>query len=129
MKKSLLTILLLFTATCSVADNTNRKTVNFSTGSSGEVYIEEETAGVERVMVVDYRNDSPVRKEDVIEKQVAEIWKAVTGEADRRGFATVIIKYRFPAENADPADSDEYTGLLFEAERIENGTWKLRRVN
>lgn len=129
MKKTIALIILLLFTSCSLFTDENRKTVNFSSGESAEIFIEEDTAGGERVMIVDYRTDSKVRKEEEIEKQVGEIWKSVAGDAERRGFANVIIKYRFPSDRIHDQDEDVYSGLLFEAEQIENGTWKLRRVN
>lgn len=129
MKKTISLIILLAFASCTLFTDENRKIVNFSSGKSAEVFIEEDTAGGERVMIVDYRSDSKVRKEAEIEKQVGEIWKAVVGEAERRGFANVVIKYRFPSDRIHDGDENVYSGLLFEAEQIENGTWKLRRVN
>lgn len=129
MRKMIALISILLLASCSLITDENRKTVNFSSGESAEVFIEEDTAGGERVMIVDYRSDSQVRREDEIEKQVGEIWKAVAGEADKRGFTNVMIKYRLPSDRVRGANENVYSGLLFEAEQIENGTWKLRRVN
>lgn len=129
MKRPIALMMLLTISSCSLIADENRKTVNFSSGESAEVFIEEDTAGGERVMIVDYRNDSKVREEDEVEKQVGEIWKAVASEAEKRGFTNVIIKYRFPSDRIHNADENLYSGLLFEAEQIENGTWKLRRVN
>ncbi|REJ76387.1 MAG: hypothetical protein DWQ47_12330 [Acidobacteria bacterium] len=106
----------------------NSREVEFSSGKTGIVFLEEETAGGERVMIVDYKNDDLVRKETEIEKQVEEIWRSVTGEAEERGISNVVIKYRFRDPTSD-SDEEVYSGLLFEAEKIENGTWKLRRVN
>ncbi|QQS40146.1 MAG: hypothetical protein IPM63_12345 [Acidobacteriota bacterium] len=129
MKKTISLILVLIFSSCSLITDENRKTVNFSSGESAEVFIEEETAGGERVMIVDYRSDTKVRKEDEVERQVGEILKAVEGEAEKRGFTNVIIKYRFPSDRIHTANENVYSGLLFEAEQIENGSWKLRRVN
>ncbi|MCO6511269.1 MAG: hypothetical protein J5I65_10815 [Aridibacter famidurans] len=129
MKKTISLILVLIFSSCAVVTDENRKTVNFSSGKSADVFIEEDTVGGERVMIVDYRNDARVREEDEVERQVGEIWKSVAGEAEKRGFKNVIIKYRFPSDRIHNADENVYEGLLFEAEQIENGTWKLRRVN
>lgn len=108
-------------------DSANQVRVSLTDGTTGTIYLEEESVDGGNILVVDYKSDRARKRESEVQDDIERIWESVRPEAEERGFEEALIKYRMP----DP-DSDEtglYSGLLFEAERIENGTWKLRKVN
>lgn len=107
--------------------NRSEVTAKLGDGTEAIVYLEEESVDGGKLLIVDYKRDKARRKEADVDNDVERIWESVRPEAEKRGFAEALIKYRQP--NPDSEDSGTYTGLLFEAERIENGTWKLKRVN
>lgn len=127
MKRTLTVFLLCFMTCCSLSDNANTVDVKFGSGKSGKVYLEQTTVDGERSLIVDYLNKSTVRREEETDRQAQDIFEAVRSEADRRGVETVIIKYRF--REPGKQSNEPYAGLLYEAEKIENGTWKLKKVN
>ena len=114
-------------AGCELTGDGNEINVRLEDGRSVTVYLEEETFQEQKILVVDYRSDTVVRRENDVEREVNRIWETVRSAADERGYAEALIKYRQPDPDAD--GSGEYAGLLFEAEKIENGSWKLRKVN
>lgn len=129
MIKSLVFLLLITIAItgCKTLSLEDKVSVEMADGRTATVYLEEDKTGDQRILIVDYRSDTARRKESEVEDDVQRIWQSVRPVADERGFGEALIKYRQPDPDRDqPGD---YLGLLFEAEKIENGSWKLKKVN
>lgn len=108
-------------------DSANQVRVSLTDGTTGTIYLEEESVDGGNILVVDYKSDRARRRESEVQDDIERIWESVRPKAEERGFEEALIKYRLP--DPDSKERGAYTGLLFEAERIENGTWKLRKVN
>jgi hypothetical protein len=129
MRKAVLSMLLFLMAACSQQDTANEKNVTLSSGEKGTVFLEEQTIDDERVLVIDYRSDNKPSRESEIDQMAEDIWSGVKGEADARGLQNALIKIRVPMPSTGDGSARQYNGLLFEAEKIENGAWKLKKVN
>jgi len=129
MRKAILSVLLVFMAACSQQDNANKRSISLTSGEKGTAFLEEQTIDDERVLVIDFRSDKKPNRESEIDQMAQEIWAGVKGEADARGIDNALIKIRVPLPESGNDSAKQYNGLLFEAEKIENGTWKLRKVN
>ena len=133
--RSIATFLIAFVLIgCTARESSTEMSIDLGAGRTALVYLDEEFADGERVLVIDYKSENTV-DEDTADKVAKAIWTAAEPEADSRGFANALIKFRFPkgemsAKGGEVYQGGEvYRGLLFEAEKIENGTWKLKKVN
>ncbi|MEZ5426753.1 MAG: hypothetical protein R2747_10835 [Pyrinomonadaceae bacterium] len=84
----------------------------------------------EPVLVVDYKTDEKVVTEKNVETEVSEIWDAVKDEAEKLDIDQGIIRYKYFSEEKieDGKPVKLYAGLIFTAEKIENGTWKIDKI-
>lgn len=108
----------------------NKKQVNLSTGKKIEVNFEKqihEERGA--ILFVDYRNEERVIKEKKLYDEVTEIWNGVKEEADKDELTEALIKYSYFTGNKKDSGEKEYASILFNAEKIESGSWKLIKVN
>lgn len=130
-KKLILLTFSLLLAGCALFGPRNQKTVNLSSGTTAEVFFEKQLSPEkEEVLVVDYKTDLKVISEKTVERDVREIWDAVEVEADRLSIVEAVIRYRLleGEEYENGQTVKKYTGLLFAAEKIENGTWKIDKI-
>lgn len=126
MRTVLLTWLAIIAVGCGYMVDNGGFNVKLDDGTPATVFLETEFVEGQTILVVDYLSGTPALREDEVEKTVKAIWTSVEPEAEKQGLSEALIKYRYP----DPeGDGNEFLGLLFEAEKMENGTWKLRRVN
>lgn len=115
---------------CSNSISDNEKIVKFSDGKSVKINYEiRDIEDNEKVLVVEYKNEEKVTKEKTVENQVLEIWKAVENEANKLEIEEGIIKYEYFAGENKKTKEAVFKPILFSAEKIENGTWKIRKVN
>lgn len=131
MKRIILLLTLsIFLISCAEKVSDNKKEITFSDGQKVEVNFEEkEVAKDLKVFVIEYQNDNRVLKEETVEKQVLEIWKNLEAEADKTNSEEAVIKAKYFVGNNGKNGEPEYEDFLFNGEKIENGTWKIRKVN
>ena len=82
----------------------------------------------EKIFVVEYKNNEKHIKEIIVEKEVQEIWEKVKKQSEKLNLDEAVIKYEYligKNKQGEPV----YEGILFNAEKIENGTWKITKVN
>jgi hypothetical protein len=107
-----------------------QKTIQFKDGHTASVSYEIQTTDAkEKILFVEFRNERPVRKESVVEAEVLEIWSEVRSEAEKQNIEEGLIKYWFLTGNTDEKSKRVYQGLLFTADRRENGSWSIKRVD
>jgi hypothetical protein len=87
------------------------------------------TSAGERVFVVEYRRDKKILKEDTLEKEVLEVWSHLEAEADKSGATEGIIRARYFIEKDEKTREPVYEDFLYATEKIENGTWQIKKVN
>ncbi len=129
MRRAIVAAFMFLAVACGQQTPWNEKEITFNSGEKGTIYFEEQDIGDEKVLVIDYRSDKMPKRESEIDKLAEEIWLAAKNDADKRGFENALIKVRVPAPSPEGGSSNQFNGLLFEAEKIENGTWKLKKVN
>lgn len=113
---------------CAARETSTEMSVDLGAGKTAVVYLDEEMAGGERVLVIDYKSENPV-DENTADAVAGAIWTSAEPEVDSRGFEDALIKLRFPSGERSEEGGQVYRGLLFAAEKVENGTWKLKKVN
>ncbi len=131
MKRIILLLTLsIVLISCSKKVSDNKKEITFSNGQKVEVNFEQKEAGKDlKVFVVEYQNESRVLKEETVEKQVLEIWKNLESEADKTDLDEAVIKTKYFIGRDEKSGEPIYEDFLFTGEKIENGTWKIRKVN
>lgn len=123
-------ILFIFLVSCEKNNFGNEKEIKLSSGKTLKVLIEKkETSNNEKVFVVEYQNDERVLKEENVEKEVLEIWKKVENEANQTDSTEGIIKASYFIGKDKETNESQYEIFLFNAEKIENGTWQIEKVN
>lgn len=130
-RKTIVLILSIFAASCASDNSANKKIVNLSNGKTAEVFFEKQISPEnEPVLVVDYITEEQMVREKEVEAEVLEIWNGVKDEAEKLELGEAVIRYKFfsgqETENGKPVKL--YTGLIFTAERIENGNWKIDKI-
>ena len=115
---------------CSNQNSFNEKVVKLNTGQTIKIdlQIKENELG-EKVLLAEYKNSEKIIKEKKIEDDVLEIWKNVERKADDLELNEGIIKYSYLIGKTKDTKEPVYDIKLFSAEKIENGTWKIRKVN
>ena len=107
-----------------------QKTLRLRDGSEVDVFFElDSTDSGERILVADFRNDKKIRKEVTAEREVYDIWTALSEQAERLDAEEGLIKYRYPTGAKNEDGKNIYELLLFSADRTETGRWTIRRVN
>ncbi len=120
----------VFTILNGCANPEGRKTVELRDGRKVAVFFEiAETAAGDRIFVADFRNDNRIRKEITAEREVFDIWKEMSREADRLQIEEGLIHYRYSTGKRKREGTMIYELLLFSADRTETGRWAIRRVN
>ena len=82
----------------------------------------------ERIFVVEFRNDSLVRRVRTIENDVYDIWHSISGEAEKEAVEEALIRYSFFTGRQNDQGQGIYESRLFSAERTEAGKWSLRKL-
>lgn len=100
----------------------NGNTITFSA-------IEKEIVEGERVLVVELVNEDGALKEDTVEKEVYEVWKTVEQKANEAGIEESVIRASYFIGKGEKSGERKYEEFLFNGEKIENGTWKIIKVN
>lgn len=125
----LLTISILIFG-CSNQTFNNEKNVKLADGKTIKVLMEiKEPEEDKKGLLVEYRNDEKIIKEKTLEDEVLEIWKAVEEDADKLEITEGVVKYSYLVGKTKDTNEPVYEQKLFSAEKIENGTWKIRKVN
>jgi hypothetical protein len=126
----LLLIISISTFGCSEDPGENEKLVKFSNEKTVRINFQiKPLDDRENILVVEYRNREKVIREETVENEVLKIWQAVEGTADEFEIEEGIIKYEYLAGIGKKTKKEVYKTLLFTSEKIENGTWKIRKVN
>lgn len=128
----LLIIISVFIISCAANKNENQKFIKLSSGKTVETFFEKHTSPeTETVFLVESSTDEKILKEETIEKDILEIWSEVEKIADEKELNEAIIKYRFVIEDLDEKGEPEkhYIVKIFTAEKIENGKWKIDKIN
>ncbi|MEZ5345658.1 MAG: hypothetical protein R2681_08905 [Pyrinomonadaceae bacterium] len=131
MKKLLILVLSSFLLiACKGTGNETKRQINFSDGRKETVSIAFVKGSDERVVQhVTYTKDERVIKLADADKEVQEIWSQVENEAEERDIREGLIKYVYAADFDEAANKPLYRILFFEAQKIENGSWVIERVN
>lgn len=122
-------VALYFLILANCANFQSQRTIKFEDGRSATVYFEitESDAG-EKIFVVDFENYRTVRRVSEVEKEVVEIWRQVRKEADKADLEEGVIKYSFPTGAKNAEGKPIFEGLIFTADRKENGEWSIKRT-
>lgn len=129
-RKILLLTITIFIFGCFKEKPTNEKTVKLRNGKTIKINLEiKENEANEKVLFAEYKNLEKIIKEKTIEDEVLEIWKAVEQEADKLEIREGVIKYTYLVGKTKNTNEAVFVEKLFSAEKIENGTWKIRKVN
>lgn len=129
-RKFILLVISIFIIGCSKQNLNDQKVIKLSNGKTIRVKleivnIEDEKKG----LLVEYKNEEKIIKEKTLESEVSEIWKTVEDDADKLEVEEGVVKYSYPVGKKKDANEIVYEIKLFSAEKIENGTWKIRKVN
>lgn len=125
---SIALIALLITA-CTQTASTDGTDLTLASGKKVTVFLDEQTVDEEKVLVIDYKMEAAPRRFADIDDEAEQIWQAVKPEAEKRGLSNALLKLRVPVPEKAEDGAKKYEGLLYEAEKIENGSWKLKKVN
>ncbi len=128
--KIILLAISIFIIACSKQTFNNEKNVKLADGKTIKVLMEiKEPEEDKKGLLVEYRNDEKIIKEKTLEDEVLEIWKAVEEDADKLEITEGVVKYSYLVGKTKDTNEPVYEQKLFSAEKIENGTWKIRKVN
>lgn len=106
------------------------KSLELSNGKNTSIFIQtKDISENEKILVIEYQVDEEVIKEETIENDVLKIWKQVETIANEIEIDEAIIKSKYFIGIGEKTKKKIYKDFLFEAEKIENGTWKIRKVN
>ncbi len=129
-RKIVLLVISIFIFGCSKQNLNNEKVIKLSDGKNIKINLEiKEIEDGQKGLLVEYKNEEKVIKENTLEDEVLEIWKAVESEAEKLEVEEGVIKYSYRIGNKKDTNEPVYEIKLFSAEKIENGTWKIRKVN
>ncbi len=126
----LLLILSIFVINC--ANNNLEIEREFTTKDGKKILVtieEKEVRKNEKILVAEYQIDERILKEETVETHTLEIWKDMESLADEKELNDGIIKSKYLIGKDEKSNKPVYEEFLFEAEKIENGTWKIRKVN
>lgn len=131
IRKILLLILLLNVVNCSKKEISNEKLVKLSEGKVFKINFEpRKTETGENGLLVVYRSaEKRILKEKEIESDVLKIWQAVEPDAEKLEAIEGLVRYAYPVGETKDTKETVFEEKLFSAEKIENGTWKIRKVN
>jgi len=129
MRRNFLVIICcLFLLNC-VAEN-KPKEITLSNGSRIRIHFEKiEDKEREPIFSLDCRAEDIKLREDTVEKEVLEIWGLVKKEAEKLELKEAVIQYNFTAGEKNEDNKLIYHRLLYDASQIENGDWKIKKVN
>lgn len=126
----MLLILSFLFLSCSPNLAVNEKEIELSEGRTVRVSFEEkQTSAGEKVLVADYRNDERVIREATVDEQVVRVWSGLEEEAGRRGIREGVIRAAYLVGEDERTGEPVYEEFLFSSEKIENGTWQIKKVN
>ena len=133
MKRKIRLLIVLFLMTGCAGNNleiNSPEYISLENGKKIEVKISErETQENTKTLLVEYRTDKKNVSERKLEKEISEIWSKVKSKAEEKEIEEGVIKFEFPAEPDGHDHEQIYEIKLFSAEKIENGTWKIKKVN
>ncbi len=115
---------------CSELNSGSKHEIKFADGRKAEVTLDFVKESKEKeILHVTFTKDEQVIKIADADQEVNEIWPQVQSEAEKKEINEALIKYVFIAEFEEASRKPVYQILLYDAERIENGSWKIVRVN
>lgn len=111
-------------------DFNNEKIIKLSSGKTIKVKLDiKDIEDDKKGLLIEYKNDEKIIKVKTLENEVLEIWKAVEEDVNKLDLKEGVIKYSYLIGKTKDTDEPVYEDKLFSAEKIENGTWKIRKVN
>lgn len=129
-RKIVLLVISIFIFGCSEQNLNNEKFIKLSNGKSIKINLEiKEIEDQQKGLLIEYKNEEKVIKEQTLENEVSEIWKAVKRDVEKLEVEEGVIKYSYPVGKTKETKETVYDIKLFSVEKIENGTWKIRKVN
>lgn len=127
---SLLLIILIISINCVGNNSEFEKQIELSDGKKVSVNLEEkEIEEGEKILVVKFQIEERILRHETVDKQVFEIWENLEKLADGKDLRDGIISAKYFVGKAEKNGEPIYEDFLFEAEKIENGTWKIIKVN
>ncbi|MCB1025193.1 MAG: hypothetical protein KDB79_12430 [Acidobacteria bacterium] len=131
MKRFLVIVIFVFLSlNCSRSNLGIKREIKFADGRKGEVTVEfKRDSAKKEIIDLTITKDEQVIKIAEVEKEVQQIWSQIKDEAENKDIAEGLIKYVYIADIDEKTKKPIYHILFFEAERIENGTWEITRVN
>lgn len=127
----LLLILSVVLINCTTVKDKDEKILKLSSGKTVEVLYEKHTSPeTGMVFLVECLTDEKIVKEETVEKDILEIWSEIENIADEKELDEAIIKYRFIVEDLNEKGEahNDPTIIIFTAEKIENGKWKIDKI-
>lgn len=131
LRMILLIILSVFLINCASIKKDNEKSIKLSSGKTVEVLYEKHTSPeTGTVFLVECSTDEKIVKEETVEKDILEIWSEIEKIADEKELDEAIIKYKFIVEDLNEKGEahNDPTIMIFTAEKIENGKWKIDKI-
>ena len=126
----LLLILSIFVINCVKSNSEFEKQFELSDGQKVLVSIEEkEIEKGSKVLVVQFQVEERILKHETVDKHVFEIWKSLEKTADEKNLEEGIISAKYFVGKDENNEEPIYEDFVYETEKIENGTWKIRKVN
>jgi hypothetical protein len=126
----LLLIVSIFLIGCSERETFKEKEIQLADGKIINVEVSENEIEKDiRVLSVIYQVDEKVEKEETVEKEVLEVWSKLEKEINRTELDEAVIKPRYFIGNDEKSNKPIYLDFIYNAEKTENGTWKITKVN
>ena len=131
--KSLLLILFLIIGSCAEnkTDTTATEIIKLDNGKNIELKISEKETqdDDQKTLFIEYKTKEKIIREKELEKEILEIWSKLESRAEEKDIQEGVIKFEYPAEDDGHGHEKYFEVKLFSAEKIENGTWKIKKVN
>lgn len=125
-----LLLLSIISVSCGKNVSPGETEIKLSDGSLIKVNLEEkETSAGEKVLIAEYRRDKRILKEETLEKEVLEVWAKLETKANETGADEGIIRAAYFIGPDEKTGESVYEDFLFATEKIENGTWQIKKVN
>ena len=131
MKRIILLLTLsIFVMNCVGNNSEFEKQISLSDGKSISINLEEKKIEKdEKVLVAKYQVEERIFKHETVDKQVYEIWRILEKIADDKNLEDGIVSAKYFIGLDEKSNERIYEDFLYEAEKIENGTWKIIKVN
>ena len=131
MKRKIIALTVsLILISCGVNGSQNVKKIKLAGGDNLDITLEvETTSAAEKVLIAEFRRDKKILKVETVDNEIQEIWKQVEAEADKKEITEGIIRAGYLIGTDEETNEPVYETLLYTTEKIENGTWQIKKVN